>query len=251
MLFDRDRRGTRLTQAGTVFLQDVRRVFTALEQARENVKAVSAGYRGSLRIAISDGAIDPRLSDFLARCRAEDPEIEIRLAEVPLSEQLRGLRSGDFSLGFAHTDEVGDGVVAEPIWHAPLVAAVPARHPLLVHKEIPLEQLARFPIVMGDPKVCEGYSKELTRLLCTVDQQPQIVEYAASLDMMLTLVAAGYGIGFTSAARMKSCKRPDIVVRPLAIDTAVVTTYLLKSDTTTSSLPLERFTARLHAQMEN
>src|SRR5690606_12550279 len=69
LLFTRDRRGTRLTQAGAVFLQDVRRVFTTLEQARENARAGSAGYRGSLRIAVSDGAVDPRLSAFLARCR--------------------------------------------------------------------------------------------------------------------------------------------------------------------------------------
>ena len=96
LLFTRDRRGTQLTQAGAVFLQDVRRVFTMLEQACENAKAVSAGFRGSLRIAVSDGAVDPRLSAFLARCREEEPEIEIRLSEVPLVEQLRGLRSGDF-----------------------------------------------------------------------------------------------------------------------------------------------------------
>src|SRR3546814_37390 len=115
LLFDRDRRGTRLTAAGTVFLQDTRRLFTVLEQARENAKAVAAGSRGSLRIAVSDGAIDPWLSDFLASCRAEEPDIEIRLSEVPLSEQLRGLRAGDFTLGFAHTAEVGEGIVAEPI----------------------------------------------------------------------------------------------------------------------------------------
>ena len=115
ILFDRNRRGTVLTPAGAVFLQDVRRLFTVLEHARENVQAVAAGLRGSLRIAVSDGAIDPRLSAFLARCRAEEPEVEIRLSEVPLAEQLRGLRSGDFMAGFAHTANVGYGIVAEPV----------------------------------------------------------------------------------------------------------------------------------------
>lgn len=114
LLFDRDRRGTRLTPAGTTFLQDIRRLFTNLEQARENVRAIAAGLRGSVRIAISDGAIDPRLSALLALCRQEEPEIEIRLSEVTLAEQLRGLRSGDFAIGFAHTADVGDGLVTEP-----------------------------------------------------------------------------------------------------------------------------------------
>jgi DNA-binding transcriptional LysR family regulator len=90
LLFDRDRRGTQLTQAGAVFLQDVHRLFSTLELARENVKAVSSGYLGILRIAVPCGCIDPRLSTFLARCREEDPEVEIRLAEATLAEQLRG-----------------------------------------------------------------------------------------------------------------------------------------------------------------
>ena len=104
LLFERNRRGTKLTAAGTAFLQDTRRLFSILEQARENVRAVAAGMRGSLRIAVSDGALDPRLSAFLAQCRAEEPELEVRLSEVPLADQLRGLRSGDFMLGFAHPD---------------------------------------------------------------------------------------------------------------------------------------------------
>src|SRR3546814_2952995 len=66
-------------------------------------------FRSSLRIAISDATVDRRLSAFLAHCREEEPEIEIRLAEVPLAEQLRGLRSGDFTIGFRseeHTSEL-------------------------------------------------------------------------------------------------------------------------------------------------
>ena len=75
VLFVRNRRGTVLTEAGATFLQDVRRVFAALKQAQENAQAVAAGLSGSLRIAVSDGAIDPRLSGLLARCREEEPEI--------------------------------------------------------------------------------------------------------------------------------------------------------------------------------
>ena len=62
VLFERNRRGTVLTEAGATFLQDVRRVFAVLKQAQENVRAVAAGLSGSLRIAVSDGAIDLRLS---------------------------------------------------------------------------------------------------------------------------------------------------------------------------------------------
>ena len=245
VLFDRDRRGTRLTAAGAAFLQDAGRLFTVLEQARENVKAVAAGSRGSLRIAVSDGAIDPRLSAFLADCRAEAPEIEIRLTEVPLAEQLRGLRFGDFMIGFAHTADVGDGIVAEPIWRDPLVIAVPARHELLAHKEVPLEKLGGHPLVLCDPRVCEGYCRELTRLLGPLEHQQNVVEHVTSLDMMLTLVGAGYGVGFMVATKIPVSQRPDVVIRPLAVESAVITTYLLRPDNGDTPASLERFIARL------
>ncbi|MBR8651733.1 LysR family transcriptional regulator [Achromobacter sp. Marseille-Q0513] len=251
VLFERNRRGTVLTEAGATFLQDVRRVFAVLKQAQENVRAVAAGLSGSLRIAVSDGAIDPRLSALLARCREEEPEIEIRLSEVPLADQLRGLRSGDFSIGFAHTAEVGDGIVTEPLWHDPLVVAVPARHPLLSHKAVPLHQLAIYPLVLCDPQVCEGYYRELARLLRPLERPPDVAEHVSSLDMMLTLVGAGYGVGFITETRIAASLRPDVVIRPLAMDSAVITTYLLRPAGEDSPVSVERFIARLRAHSDD
>ena len=252
LLFDRDRRGTRLTQAGEVFHQDVQRVFSTLELARENVKAVSSGYLGILRIAVPSGCIDPRLSTFLARCREEDPAVEIRLTEALLTDQLRGLRSGSFNLGFACTADVGDGIIAEPVWVDSVVVAVAARHPLLMHKQIPLEDLIRYPLVVADPRLFGSCDCELGQLLR--DEAAKVnVEYVGSMDMMLTLVAAGYGVGFASAARIRVLNRPDIVWRSLATPNIIHTTYLLRpeSDTDTpAGISLDRFIARLHEQID-
>jgi len=246
LLFSRGRRGTQLTKAGNIFLQDVRRVFTVLEQARENVKAVCDGYLDNLHIALSDGAIDPRLSTFLARCREEEPEIDIHLSEVPLHEQLRGLRSGDFMFGLAHTADIGEDIAAEPIWETPLVAAIPARHPLLAHKAIPLRVLLRYPLVLCEPQICEGYGHEWSRLLHSLEHAPNIVERTASQEMMLTLVGAGYGVGFTTVPRFALYQRPDVVIRPLAEAPIMLVTYLLRLDGGYALASLDRFAARLY-----
>ena len=63
------------------------------------------------------------------------------------------------------------------------------------------------------------------------------VEYVASMDMMLTLVAAGYGVGFADAARIRVLNRPDIVIRPLATPNVIHTTYLLRPESGTGTLP--------------
>jgi len=245
-LFVRDRRGTRMTSAGTVFLRDVRRVFTALEYARENVRAVAAGLRGSLRIAVSDGAIDSRLSIFLARCREEEPEIEMHLYEVPLAEQLCGLRTSDFMIGFAHTSDVGEDIVAEPIWQDPLVVAVSTHHPLLEHTAIPLHALAHYPLILCDPQVCGGSCREVSRLLHLLEHESNVVEYVSSQDMMLTLVGAGYGVGFIMANRFEPSRCPHVLTRPLAVESALITTYLLRLNDEGASELLDRLVKRLY-----
>lgn len=82
-LFERTTRSTRLTWAGQVFMEDVRRVFVALGQAKDNAKAAATGYHGTLRIALSDDISPSRLVALLAQCRAEEPDVEIRLYRYP------------------------------------------------------------------------------------------------------------------------------------------------------------------------
>ena len=57
-----------------------------------------------------------------------------------------------------------------------------------------------------------------------------MAEHVATHDLMLALVAAGYGIGFSSAAHISACKTTDVVARPLAGHSIMLTTYLLRPD---------------------
>jgi len=93
---------------------------------------------------------------LLAQCREDEPEVEIRLSETPLSQQIKGLNSDLYDAGFALSDEVGEGLIAEAIWSESLVVAVPARHPILVHRRIPLDEVLRYPLVLCHPEICEG-----------------------------------------------------------------------------------------------
>jgi DNA-binding transcriptional LysR family regulator len=248
-LFVRNRRRTQLTPAGQVFQQDVRKLFTAIEQARDNAQSVASGRRGVLRIAVSDGTTEPRLSTWLARCREEEPEVEVRIVEVTLAEQLRGLHEGHFDAGFAKANNTGNGIVAQEVWHDPLLLAVPARHPLLVHTRVPMNEVVRYPVITCHPDVCEGYCRQVSRLLRPLADEPDMVEHATSLDMMLTLVAAGYGIGFVTASQMKVCRHPGVVLRPIMYSAEVMlTTYLLRK-VGNDSAQLRRFVSRLDGSL--
>jgi DNA-binding transcriptional LysR family regulator len=229
-LFERTTRSTRLTWAGKVLLEEARRIFAVVDQAKTSVKSAAAGYQGRIRVALSDGIPQTRLSALLAQCREEEPEVDICLSEVTFTEQVRGLNNDMFDIGFAQSDQVGDSLLAEPVWIDPLVVAVPARHPLLSYRQVPLEEIVRYPLVLCDPQVCEGFWQQLQQVLGRVEAQLTIAERVPTLDLMMALVAAGYGLGFSSLARIGELNNPDVVARPLAGHPAMLNTYLIRRE---------------------
>lgn len=216
---------------------------TALQQARDSVKAAANGFHSQLRVALSDGIPPSGFSTFLALCREEEPEVEIRLFEVPLAQHIKGLHDDLYDVGFARSDEVGDGIIADAVWDDPLMVAVPARHPLLTYKRIPLEEVLHHPLVLADPNACEGYARQIERVLRRVDQEPLIAERVASCDLMMAMVAAGLALGLAGASQIATCRERGVVARPLAGRTLMLTTYLLRLDNDPSE-PLTRFIER-------
>lgn len=243
-LFVRTTRSTQLTRAGRLFLAHVPRVFAALEQARDSVKSLTNGFHGQLRIALSDGITPSRLPALLAQCREEDPEVEIRLFEVPLAQQIKGLQDDLYDAGFSMAEDAGDGIVVTPAWEDELMVAVPARHPLLAFKKVPLEEVLRYPLTLGDPAVCEGHARQVDRFLRKLEQEPLIAQRVATFDVMMTLVSAGLALGLAGEAHIACSREPGVVARRLAGKPPMLTTYLLRRDAEPSEM-LARFIERV------
>ena len=243
-LFIRTTRSTQLTRAGRQLLEHVPRIFTALDQARDGVKSAANGFFGQLRIAESDGVTPARLSTLLARCREEDPEVEMRLFEVPLGLQIKGLHEDLYDVGFSMAEDGGDGILVTPAWEDELMVAVPARHPVLAFKQVPLKEVLRYPLALGDPAVCEGHARQIDRFLRKLDQEPLIAQRVATFDVMMTLVSAGLALGLAGEAHIASSREPGVVARRLAGKPYMLTTYLLRRDAEPSEM-LARFIERV------
>ncbi|WP_445623233.1 LysR substrate-binding domain-containing protein [Lactiplantibacillus plantarum] len=77
----------------------------------------------------------------MAGCRADEPRVVIHFSEVPFAQQLAGLDQGLYDLGFAPSDHVGRGIVAERAWQDPIHVVLPTGHPLLAMEIIPLSEV--------------------------------------------------------------------------------------------------------------
>jgi DNA-binding transcriptional LysR family regulator len=126
------------------------------------------------------------------------------------------------------------------------MVAVPARHPLLKFKRIPLDEMMRYPLVLCDPLACEGHARQVERVLRRSDMEPLIAERVASCDLMMALVSAGFALGLTGAPHIATSREPGVVARPLAGRSPVLTTYVMHREGESSEV-LSRFIERVQA----
>ena len=239
-LFVRTTRHTQLTAAGKRLQEHANRVLNAVKQTEESMKSWSRNFGGQLRIALSDYMTPSRLPALLALCREHEPDTEIRLFEVTLTQQIKGLQSDLYDVGFALSGEPVAGVVVQKIWTDPLMAIIPARHSLLIHKQVPLNELMNQPLVLPDLEACKGYASQVDSIFKRMGKEPMIANRVMTSDLMLALVSAGLGVGLADAPKVATSREHGVVIRSLAFRQAVLTTYLLRLDTEPSPM-LARF----------
>ncbi|MHA7122115.1 LysR family transcriptional regulator [Achromobacter xylosoxidans] len=248
-LFVRSNRGTLLTPEGEALREHIPAIFSAIGHARDSVLGVAVGNRGALHIALSEGMNPTRLATLMAGCRADEPRVVIHFSEVPFAQQLAGLDQGLYDLGFAPSDHVGRGIVAERAWQDPIHVVLPTGHPLLAMEVIPLSAVLRHPLVLGDPKYCEGCRRQIDRLISKGSAQPLVAAQVQSTYLMLSMVAAGVGLALVGASQALSSWELGILSRPLA-EPAALTTWLLRS-TRVARQNVARFVERVIAMRED
>ncbi|ANP50386.1 DNA-binding transcriptional LysR family regulator [Streptomyces griseochromogenes] len=141
-LFDRSPRRVRLTPAGERLLPEARAVLAAARRARAAV-AEPAG----LRIGTSTG-LGAHLDRVLAAFAERAPDVPVELVSLPVTERLARVAAGGLDAAFVRSAEPPPGVRVLPLWPDPLVAALPAAHPLAGRPDIDLADLAGLPLAL-------------------------------------------------------------------------------------------------------
>jgi DNA-binding transcriptional LysR family regulator len=260
-LFVRDRRSTQLTPIGEMLLNDARRILAEADQAHRGIVAAAAGRTGRLRIAIADGLAQPRVAALLRKTYREDSAISVHLMLGPLSEQLRLLRSGLLDVGLTTTAPdlhtmaalegecpiapvligIGEDIDAIAVWKDSLTVVFEREHPLATQTAIDWDALTSVQvIVVGERSMmCGG-----TVTLLDLNGRSRNLEHVPSVELLLTLAAAGKGIGLIGAALAKTIQRDDLALRPLSSRRPKITTFLLRRKEDQSPL-VTRFLERV------
>lgn len=140
-LFERTKRRVQLTEAGKVFLEEVKKVFEQVNQAIKVAQKTSRGEVGKLAIAFNSSATYSVLPKLLYEFRQRCPDIELILQELTTNQQLEKLSQNQIDLGLLYLPVNKKELKVISLLKESLTIALSANHPLANRSEIAIADL--------------------------------------------------------------------------------------------------------------
>ena len=212
-LFHRLGRRSVPTEAGQVFLDRVRRILLAVEDASKELKDSP-----TLERRIKVGAV-PTLAPYLLpvlleRCRDQHPTLLIHTHEDFRPDLMRGVIDGDLDLAIIPQPIKDPRVFVETLYTEPLLLVVGHRHPLATKASITARDLAdeEF-ILLGHSSTL---SLEIERFCGDHDFVPKLGHRCSQVSTVKALVALGSGISILPRIADRPDDRKSLVYRELS-----------------------------------
>ncbi|MFI5682039.1 LysR family transcriptional regulator [Streptomyces cellulosae] len=204
-LIDRSGRSASLTAVGEVVRDHAKSVLAAMESLRHAVDEMNGLVRGRLVVGMVTACTVTPLFDALSGFHLAHPGVELSLVEDDSGNLVEYVRDGTVDLaliGAANRppeDLDGWQVVSEPI-----VAAVPAGHPLTGCDGVTLAELNAYPII-SLPKGT-GIRAVLNQAFAARGLNPAIALQASAPGAVINLAERGLGVAVLSESMIAHCE---------------------------------------------
>lgn len=219
-LFERHRKGIRLTVAGRQFLSRTQRFMFDFERAVTRAAQAGRAELGELCLGVAPSILSGPFQKFINRYRQEVPDVELHCVESDDAGLVLALheRGVDVAVGYADLLH-SPGVRSMALWPECLHVALPMNHPLASRQFIMWSHFQHETVIIrGWTSPPQAY-KELARRM---PDDMQIVPHLVSRDTLLGLVAAGYGLSVVPGST--ACVvYPGVGFRPIKEPDAKVT----------------------------
>ena len=199
-LFFRTTRQVSLTQAGSEFLQDAKRILSDIDRSVANVRHSADSDLHHIRVSGVDEAISMLLPRALLAFRQTDPKVHVQILEISSSEQhSQELITHRTDVAFVRTPQEDEFITSELLHRQPIVVVLADSNPLSSSRSLSTSDIADQPIV-GYPKHARPILHEaLWSGFRKIGNQPNIVCEIIDKSTLLQFVAHGLGIALVPA----------------------------------------------------
>lgn len=215
-LLDRSTRRVDLTEAGRLLQGRARQLLADVDRTTGDLEALAAGLAGTVRLGFVGTATYDVLPQVARRVRTELPAVHLDLrGELLGPALLDALVDGDLDLAVLRPGgSVPADLVVRRLRTEPLVAVLPAQHPLAGAAEVALADLAGEPLVTHPSGHRSSMQPRVLDVYRRAGLEPELVEVGET-GTLVVFVAAGLGVGLVPAS-VRALRLDGVAYVPLA-----------------------------------
>jgi DNA-binding transcriptional LysR family regulator len=153
-LFERNRAGVQLTQAGELLLTRARGILCSADEAQRELAELARGAIGHLRVGAGPSMAEYLLPQVVSQLLSQYPRIELKVMSALNDVLFESLRAGELDVVLSGIpDVVPEEFEQELLMHDELVVMASASHPLIHRPRVRLRDLVHESWVLPPPRV--------------------------------------------------------------------------------------------------
>jgi DNA-binding transcriptional LysR family regulator len=206
-LLDRTPQGSRLTEAGEVFLPLARALLRSATQAAARTRAAARPSRVTIGY-VTNLIVTPAVREL----RRQYPDAEVAAQHVPWDQVRSALLEHRVDAMLARLPFAVDGLHVTVLYDEPRALLVPVDHPLAGAASVTLDDIADEPLVRGADPAWNAFWRFDPR---PDGRRAPDGPLAAGVEDKVELVATGQAVAVIPAVPVGTVLRPDLTTVPL------------------------------------
>jgi DNA-binding transcriptional LysR family regulator len=216
-LLTRTPQGVSLTEAGSMLAERSYRLLADIAAVEAELLTAGAA-KPEIRLGAFSTAALELLPQALRAFRAARPDVRVSLVSLPSGDVTTSLWDGsiDALLTWEYSfapQPLNRRLAQYRLPDDPLLAVLPAGHPLATKTELALADLAGEPWMTRTHR--EPYENAYETMCRIAGFEPEVVFRVDDYETMQGLIAAGLGVSMAPALSLAR-HRPDVAIRPIS-----------------------------------
>lgn len=190
-LFERERHGMVLTDAGRIMVDHGRRALRELEDARSQIAPTAQALSGRLTIGLLASTSRLLAASLVARIRARYPAVTLGINVGYAGNVTRWLETGEVELALLYDTRAAQDLQVDALLDERLYVVAPPGQ-LAMDEPYPLARLAQRPVIL--PNAPHGLRGIIEHALAVAGITVEVVAETNALDLQKSMVAQGFGL---------------------------------------------------------
>ncbi len=195
------RKKLRMTQAGERLFRFAESLFIEVESLREELSDLRGFKRGRLKIAAPFTTLYHLFPGILKSYMAEFPLAELTVLDRDQRSVIGLVRDGDVDLGVALESLVPNDMNALRFREVQTVLMAPEGHPLNRVREVTIDRIAQYPLILPPKDRTHAGRTRLEELLSESGLTYRVIMESSNVELSSLYVEMGLGISFATVVK--------------------------------------------------